>query len=166
MFKIEPIAKGHRTKGFDCGEPELNGFLTRFALKNDNNDIGRTFVAVRPDETDVLGYYTISSGTVTFEQLPPELKLPKYPIPTAHIGKLATDKSVQGQGLGEALLFDALARADSASRRIGIRVVELIALNEKARSFYLQYGFSELRDDPMRLYLKIETVREALASRA
>ena len=140
--------------------------LTRFALKNDHNDIGRTFVAVRPDETDVMGYYTISSGTVTFEQLPPDMKLPKYPIPTAHIGKLATDRSVQGQGLGEALLFDALARADSASREIGIRAVELIALNEKARSFYRQYGFSELRDDPMRLYLRIETVREALASRA
>ena len=165
MFRIEPIAKEHRTKGFDCGEAELNSFLTRFALKNDNNDIGRTFVAVRPDETDVLGYYTLSSGTVTFDQLPPELKLPKYPIPTAHMGKLATDKSVQGQGLGEALLFDALARADSASREIGIRVVELIALNENAKSFYLQYGFSELKDDPMRLYLKIETVREVLKSK-
>ena len=166
MFRIEPIAKEHKTRGFDCGEAELNSLLTRFALKNDHNDIGRTFVAVRPDETDVMGYYTISSGTVTFEQLPPDMKLPKYPIPTAHIGKLATDRSVQGQGLGEALLFDALARADSASREIGIRAVELIALNEKARSFYRQYGFSELRDDPMRLYLRIETVREALASRA
>ena len=165
MFRIEPIAKEHKTKGFDCGEAELNSFLTRFALKNDHHDIGRTFVAVRPDETDVMGYYTISSGTVTFEQLPAELKLPKYPIPTAHMGKLATDKSVQGQGLGEALLFDALARADSASKEIGIRVVELIALNEKAKSFYLQYGFSELKDDPMRLYLKIETVREVLATR-
>ncbi|MGE3467370.1 MAG: GNAT family N-acetyltransferase [Pyrinomonadaceae bacterium] len=165
MFTIEPIAERHSTKGFDCGEAELNSFLSRFALKNDSNDIGRTYVAVRPNEVEVMGYYTISSGTVKFEQLPLELKLPKYPIPTAHMGKLATDRSVQGQGLGEALLFDALARVDSASREIGIRVVDLIALNEKARSFYLQYGFQELIDDPMRLYLKIETVREALASR-
>ncbi len=68
--------------------------------------------------------------------------------------------------MGDALLFDALAKAESASREIGIRAVELIALNDTARTFYLQYGFEELRDDKMRLYLKIETVREALRIRA
>ena len=162
MFRIEPIAAGHKTKAFDCGEAELNSFLARFALKNDKNDIGRTFVAVRPGETKVMGYYTLSSGTVSFRQLPVDLKLPKYPIPTAHLGRLATDISVQGQGLGEALLFDALIRADSASRQIGIRVVELIAINQKAKDFYLKYGFQELADDPLRLYLRIETVREAI----
>ena len=84
----------------------------------------------------------------------------------AHIGKLATDLSVQGQGLGEALLFDALEKAESASREIGIRVVELVALTERAKAFYLRYGFIELLDDPLHLYIKIETVREALTERA
>lgn len=165
MFRIEPISTQHNTKQFDCGEPELNRFLKQFALKNDAKDIGRTYVAVRPDKSDVLGYYTVSSGTVKFNQLPAELKLPKYPIPTAHIGKLATDLSVQGQGLGEALLFDALERAESASNQIGIKVVELIALPERAKSFYLRYGFSELADDPLRLYLHMDTIREVLTSR-
>lgn len=165
MFKIERISRGHNTKDFDCGEPELNSFLNRFALKNDSKDVGRTFVAVRPGEPQVVGYYTISSGAVTFAQLPAELKLPKYPIPTAHIGKLATDRSVQGQGLGEALLFDALRRAESASNEIGIRAVELIALNERAKEFYLKYGFRELLNDPKRLYIEIGTIRQALAAR-
>jgi GNAT superfamily N-acetyltransferase len=166
VFRIEPINKGHKTKQFDCGEAELNSFLARFALKNDWGGIGRTYVAVRPGQREVLGYYTISSGAVKFGQLPAELKLPKYPIPTAHIGKLATDLSIQGQGLGEALLFDALERAESASREIGIRVAELVALTERAKAFYLLYGFIELLDDPLHLYLEIETVREALAARA
>lgn len=165
MFRIEPISNGHNTKHFDCGEATLNSFLKQFALKNDNSDIGRTYVAIRPDETDVLGYYTISSGTVKFNELPVDLKLPKYPIPTAHIGKLATDLTVQGQGLGEALLFDALKTAESASKAIGIKVVELIALHEKAKAFYMRYGFSELADDPLRLYLHMDTVRDALDSR-
>lgn len=164
MFRIEPISKRHITKNFDCGEADLNGFLARFALKNDSNGIGRTYVAVRPGEVEILGYYTISSGTVTFEQLP-DIKLPKYPIPTVHMGKLAVDVSVQGQGLGEALLFDALYKADTVSREIRIRVVDLIALNEKAKTFYIRYGFKELADDKMRLYLPIETVRKALAPR-
>ena len=165
MFRIEPISKRHNTKQFDCGEAELNSFLKQFALKNDSNGIGRTYVAVRPDEEVVLGYYTISSGTVKFSQLPAGLKLPKYPIPTAHIGKLATDVSVQGQGLGEALLFDALATAESASKAIGIKVVELTALHNKAKAFYLRYGFRELADDPLKLYLNMEVVRDALVDR-
>ena len=165
MFRIEPISKGHNTKRFDCGEASLNSFLKQFARKNDENDIGRTYVAVRPGETDVLGYYTISSGTVKFEQFPPELKLPKYPIPTAHIGRLATDLTVQGQGLGEALLFDALKTAESAAEEIGIRVVELIAIHTKAKAFYLRYGFTELADDPLRLYLNMRTVRDVLKHR-
>ncbi len=164
-FKIEPISKHHNTKRFDCGEEELNSFLRQYALKNDVNDIGRTYVAVRPDETEILGYYTISSGTVRFTQLPAHLKLPRYPIPTAHIGKLATDLSVQGQGLGEALLIDALEKVEAASKAIGIKVVELIALTEKAKAFYLRYGFDELTDDPLRLYMHMDTIRKVVADR-
>lgn len=165
MFKIEHISRQHDVKQFDCGEPYFNLFLTRFALKNDARDIGRTFVAVRQGEARVFGFYTISSGSLRFSQFPPELKLPKYPIPTAHIGRLATDISVQGVGLGEALLFDALENAAAASDEIGIKVVELIAIHEKAKSFYLRYGFQELLDEPLRLYLSMETVRIALDER-
>jgi len=162
VFRIEPISRDHKTNRFDCGEPTLNHFLKHFAFKNSKSGIGRTYVAVRPDELDVLGYYTISAGTVRFNQLPESLKLPKYPIPTAHIGRLAADVSIRGLGLGEALLFDALEAAEAASKVIGIRVVELIALSENAKAFYLRYGFTELVDDPFRLYMNIETVRKAL----
>lgn len=162
MFRIEPISPDHNTKRFDCGEPTLNRFLSQFALKNARNDIGRTYVAVRPNETDVLAYYTLSAGSVRFDQLPSDLKLPKYPIPTVHIGRLATDLSVRGLGLGEAMLFDALKTAEAASDAIGIRVVELIALNQAAKDFYLRYGFVEMLDDPYRLYMSMETVRKAL----
>ena len=164
MFKIEPINKGHRAKHFDCGEAELNTYLKQFARKNDTSDIGRTYVARRPDEADILGYYTISTGAVKFHQLPADLKLPRYPTPTVHIGRLATDLTVQGQGLGEALLFDALQKAAAASEVVGIKIVELIAIHDKAKSFYLQYGFTPLKDEPFHLYLNIETVREVLQS--
>lgn len=165
MFSIEPIAPTHKTRRFDCGEATLNSFLRQFALKNALRDIGRTYVAVPQGSADVVGYYTISSGTVRFDQLPSDLKLPKYPIPTAHIGRLATDLSVRGQGLGEALLFDALMTAEAASRAIGIRVVELIALSESAKAFYMRYGFTPLVDDSFRLYMNMETVRLAVGGR-
>jgi GNAT superfamily N-acetyltransferase len=159
MFRIERIAKRHKVKSFDCGEADLDRFLKQFALKNDTNNIGRTFVAVEPNGVQVLGYYTVSAGSVTFDNFPDDLKLTRYPIGTVHIGRLATDRSVQGQGLGEALLFDALTKASRVNTHdLAIRAVELKALNEKAKSFYLKYGFTELRDDQYHLYLPIDAI--------
>ena len=163
MFKIERIQRTHQTKLFDCGEPSLDEYLKRFALKNDTNDIGRTFVAIEPEGPQVLGFYTISAGAVRFDNFPPGIKLPKYPIPTVHIGRLAADKTVQGQGLGEALLFDALRWSADVAEFVGIKAVELWALSEKARSFYLRYGFKELRDDRLHLYLSMETIRQVIS---
>ena len=36
----------------------------------------------------------------------------------------------------------------------------LDALNERARKFYLRYGFAELVDDPFHLFLPLETILE------
>ena len=160
MYRIENITKGHKIKAFDCGEATLNGFLKSFALKNDSHNIGRTFVAIEDGDTEVKGYYTLSAGSVKSDNFPADLKLPKYPIPTAHLGRLATDLSVRGQRLGEALLFDALKRTALTSQALGIRAMELKALSDNAKSFYLKYGFLELADDPHHLYLTMETILE------
>ena len=64
---IEPLTKKHRRQDFDCGEESLNTFLKNFARQNDERGLGKTFVAVRPGEMQILGYYTISSGSVSFE---------------------------------------------------------------------------------------------------
>lgn len=163
MYKIEPITSEHDLRSFECGEVSLNRFLKSYALKNDRNNIGKTFVAVTEDAPIVLGFYTLSGGSVKFDTLPTDVELPRYPIPTAHLGRLATDRSVRGRGLGEALLFDALKRAAEISNDLGIHIVELFALNEKAKSFYLQYGFRELADDQLHLYMKMETVKQLIS---
>jgi GNAT superfamily N-acetyltransferase len=162
VFRIERISRDHKLRSFDCGEVSLNDFLKRFALKNDSNDVGRTFVAVEPGSPVVAGYYTVSAASVKFDNFPQELKLPRYPIGTAHIGRLAVDVSKQKLGLGEALLFDALERVARVSDDLGIRAVELQALTTKAKNFYLRYGFQELADNSTHLYLPIETIRRLI----
>lgn len=157
-YKIEPLTPRHDRQLFDCGEPSLNDFLQRFARQNDVKGLGRTFVAVRPGEMAILGYYTMSSGAVTFETVPE--KLPRYPIPVIHIGRLAVDLRVRGQGLGEWLLIDALRRTALIAEQIGIYAVEVRALNDTARAFYLKYGFVALLDDPLHLYLPMKTIRQ------
>jgi GNAT superfamily N-acetyltransferase len=115
-FEIQLSGKHHRRENFDCGEESLNQFLKKFARQNQEKGFGRTFVAVLPNENQVLGYYTLSAGIVAFESV--SEKVPRYPIPTAHLGRLATDLSMRGQGLGEWLLIDALERTVLVAEKV------------------------------------------------
>src|SRR5690606_36017059 len=111
------------------GEPALNEFLSRYAPQNDERGLGRTYVAVRPKEKRVVGFYTLSAGAVAFADLPDPLRhrFPRHPVPVAHLGRLATCQSVRGHGLGGALLFDALQRSIRVADELGIVAIEVWA---------------------------------------
>lgn len=163
---IERLGKQHDRSGFDCGIESLNDFLKTLATQFDKRDLGRTFVAVVPHEPKkVLGYYTLASGAVSFDTIPAEEKagLPsRMPIPVLHLGRLAVGKSAQGLGLGSFLLVDALRRGLIHGSSIAMRAVEVVAINEDARRFYLKYGFVELVDDRLHLYLSMKKVAKLL----
>jgi ribosomal protein S18 acetylase RimI-like enzyme len=164
VYKIELLTDNHVVDSFDCGDEDKNKFLQKYALQNSKGGLGRTYVAVKPtDNTKIYGYYTISSSAVKFESLPDTRYLPRYPIPAILIGKLATATETQNQGLGTALLFDALKRAVRVAEEIGTFLVEIKALNEKAKSMYQKIGFEEMQDEPMKLYLSLKKVRKLLA---
>ncbi len=159
-FIIEPLTAVHNREAFDCGEESLNDFLKRFARQNNEKGLGRTFVAVKSGEPTIYGYYTISSGALRFDAIPENL--PRYPVPVVHLGRLAVDKVAKGQRLGKALLADALTRAVAIAEQLGIYAVEVFALNEAAREFYLKFGFAELLDDRLHLYLTVKKIRKIL----
>lgn len=160
-WTIDRLNSSHAVAAFDCGEPKLNSFLHKHALNNDRAGVGRTFVAMEQGQTPVAGYFTISTGSVSFDAVADHVRkrLPKYPIPTVHIGRLAVDVKFQGHGLGETLLVESLRKAALASQSVSVYAVDLFALHDKAKSFYLKYGFVEMLDEPLHLFLPIETVR-------
>lgn len=157
-YVIEALNTRHKRAEFDCGEKSLNEFLKLYAGQNDTKGLGKTYVAVLPEQQKVFGYYTISSGSLAFENLPENL--PRYPIPVVHLGRLAVDSSTKGQGLGELLLLDAFRRSLKVADQLGIYAVEVKALSEQARNFYLKFGFAELIDEPFHLYLTIKKIRK------
>jgi predicted GNAT family N-acyltransferase len=161
VYKIELLTDIHDTDPFDCGDEKKNIFLKKFALQNTKGGLSRTFVAVVPNDTRIYGYYSISSSSVKFEYLQNK-NLPRYPIPAILIGKLATDSTVQNKGLGTALLFNALKRAARVSEEIGIFLVEIEAVNELAKAMYMKYGFSEMVDAPMKLFMNLKKIRKLL----
>lgn len=159
-FIIEPLTTNHKREAFDCGIESLNDFLKRFARQNNKKGLGRTYVAVMKNDPRVCGYYTISSGSISFDTIPENL--PRYPVPVLHLGKLAVDRLFQDQRLGKTLLADALTRAVRIADQLGIYAVEVHALTETAHKFYLKFGFSELSDDKLHLYLTMKKIRKLL----
>jgi len=156
MITIERLSPHHDRRDFDCGVEELNSYLQRYSSQHERKGIGRTYVATRDDDTRVLGYYTISSSAVAFDVVPENL--PRHVVPVALVGRLAVDNSARGQRLGETLLIHALRSAHRAAKIVGIFAVVVDALDESAKSFYLKYGFNELMDDHLHLYLPMKVI--------
>jgi len=159
---VEALGRQHDRGSFDCGHPSLNDWLRLRASQHEKKDLARTYVAVRPGETAVLGYYAIATHRVSYEALPEEQAkgLPKIDVPVVLLGRLAVDRTVQGQGLGSHLLIDALRRTEYLAEAVGIRAVEVHAIDEAARRFYLKFGFGPLVDDPNHLFLATHVIRK------
>lgn len=163
-WRIERLGRSHRRGEFSCGREPLDTFLRTLVGQYEKRNLGRTYVATSPGDARVIGYYTLASGAIPFLNLPEDVarKLPKHPVPTVLLARLAVDRSAQGRGLGAALLVDALERSLSLAEVLGIHAVEVHATDGQARAFYEKFGFLPPGDDPLHLYLPIDSIRRIL----
>ena len=77
-------------------------------------------------------------------------------MPVVRLGRLAVDDRYKGQGLGAAMLADALARA--ARAEIAAYALMVGAKDETAAGFYQHHGFMAMPSDPLILFLPLSTV--------
>ncbi len=160
---IERLDRFHARAEFYCGKAPLDHFLHVLVSQYEKRKLGRTYVAVRPAEKRVSGYYTLASGAVSFQHLPSKAakKLPRHPAPVALLARLAVDQAAQGRGLGKLLLLDALKRCLDLSGQLGIHAVEVDAIDQEAKAFYEKFGFVALGDNELHLYLPLATIEAA-----
>ena len=141
-------------------------YLRQLAIPNDKKNIGKTFVAVEKlNQENPIGYYTVSIAQILFNELPEPIKkgLPRYPIPAMRIGKLAIDLKTHGNKIGAFLLKDALLRAVNISSQVTLHFIVVDALNKKAKSFYLKYGFTAFDENSLTLVISLETIKTAIS---
>jgi GNAT superfamily N-acetyltransferase len=163
LSRVEPLSEAHNTRRFDCGTHEsLNDWLKRFALTNQKSESARTYVVHR--DGIVVGYYSISAGSVSLADASPRISkgLAKHPIPVILLARLAVDRTEKGTGLGKALLKDALARIAHAADIVGARAVIVHAIDEQARNFYEHFGFEPSPIHQLQLMLLMKDLRRAL----
>ena len=153
----------HDLTAFDCGQPALNEWLRRQALKNEATGASRTYVTCV--EGGVVGYYALATGAVARVAATGKVRrqMPD-PIPVMIIGRLAVDARHQGHGLGYGLLRDALLRTLQVSTQTGIRAVLLHAMTAEAKRFYQRAGFQDSPVDAMTMMIAIADIEKALAA--
>ena len=117
---------------------------------------------VENGDVSIKGYYALSNHTVVFKALPDDQAkgLPQIDLPVVLLGRLAVDAAVRGEGLDEFLLIDALRCFEFLATKIGIQAVEVEAVDDNAKRFYLKYGFTPLEDDSHHLFLPIKVIRK------
>jgi GNAT superfamily N-acetyltransferase len=163
---ISPVllTKSHIRSEFDCGEELLNRFLKDYAIQNSKNNASRTYVSVKKGTDIVVGYYTLTYGTVGHEEATTKVKkhMPHYPIPVMILARLAVDKNHQQSGLGSGLLRDAILRTIQASSIAGLKAILAHAKNEKALSFYKRFDFESSPIDANHVMLTIQDIASSL----
>jgi GNAT superfamily N-acetyltransferase len=164
---FEPLQPYHDREAFDCGKQSLNQFLQRQARQNADRNVGVTHVAVPCSGSNtIIAYYTLVTRTVD-SVIVPNKKLPREEVGVVLLGRLAVDRTAQGQGLGRLCLMRAIFQVERASREIGIHALVLDALDDEARSWYfhLDLGFQALLDNARHLYLPVATIRQIADAR-
>ena len=159
----------HNRKTFDCGEPELNEFLSRHAFRHMEASISKSMVLPEDarDESDmqrICAFYTVSITEIDPTVLPKKQRkrLPPRSVPVYILAELAVNLEYKGQGLGGITLYAALNQIYHAHLNMPGLAVVVDCLNDEAERFYKHYGFVDLCEEAgrKRLILPMGTVEE------
>ena len=163
-MRIEPLGEHHARSAFASGVEPLDRYFRTQAGQDVRRRVAACFVLVEDGGAEPLGFYTLAATSLTLAELPEALtkRLPRYPtVPATLMGRLAVDGRHRGEGLGEMLLMDALARA--LRSEIATFAVVVDAKDERAAKFYAKYGFRALTTEGRRLFLPMAEVAQSFA---
>lgn len=160
-LRFSRLDEKHDRTAFDCGVVELNSFLKHQATQYIKR--GLCAVHVFSEGNAIIGYYTLSPLTLAPSVLPDNVAK-KYPqklsIPCWLIGRLAVDIKHKGRGFGARLLMAAFSQVLQLEQSAGGYCLVVDAKNEGVKPFYLKFGFKQILDDALRLYLPVASIKE------
>ena len=154
-MRLLPLTGNHDRQGFDCGRQELNDWLQKTARQHQEKGLSKTFVATLDEAPDcICGYYALTLVELESRTLSEawRKKMPRR-IPGVKLGRLAVDKRLQGKGLGELLLVDALSRAQRIYQEAGGIGLFVDAIDAQAATYYRRFGFEAMPDNPLLMFL-------------
>jgi GNAT superfamily N-acetyltransferase len=169
VWEEAPLGRNHDRAAFDCGDDDLNTYLKRYARQNHESGGAKCFVAVpRDTPARILAFYTLSPASIEFSRAPSVVTrgLGRYDLPVYRLGRLAVDRTVQGRGLGGALLWRAVARCLAVVPEAGGVALLIDEKSDQAATWYESHGAVRLLDAAQSLLLPFSTAAKALSEGA
>lgn len=171
-FTIQPFdPKTHNRAAFSCGVPQIDNYLKLTAKKGSKADVVRIWV-VLDVKNNIVGFYGINMHAINVKDMPKiyQQKAGKHGLlPAAFIAMIGVDQTQHGNGIGSALVADALNRVARLSDEIGTCFIVLDVFDDgdaetvaRRKIYYESFGFIPLPDQPLRLFMPVQTARKLL----
>lgn len=165
-YHVEPLGH-HDRAAFCCGNASLDQYIRERASQDVKRGLATVFViTAKEDPKTILSYYTLSSRELKVEQLPAEMakRAGKYGyVGMTLLGRMAVAEKYRGTGMGALTLMNALEKSLAATRDVASWAVFVEAIDAEAASFYRKYGFIELPEDKLKLFLPMKTIAKLLS---
>jgi predicted GNAT family N-acyltransferase len=162
-YLIEPLGD-HDRAAFSCGKKPLDDYIRQQASQDFKRKLAAVFVVLPRDAPErVIAYYTLSNRELKLTQLPADIakKAGRYnSLPVTLLGRMAVDSTQQGKGLGDFVLVDTLKRSLRATSEVASFAVFVEAKDEDSLQFYLKYGFIQLPENKLKLFLLMKTIEQ------
>ncbi|MFW5834367.1 MAG: GNAT family N-acetyltransferase [Pseudomonadota bacterium] len=159
----------HDRSAFACGFAPIDNFLKSSLSGQIKSGMVAAWMATRNDDPAVLGFYTLGAMAVRPTLGPKSWQRAGVPdIPVIYLRALAVRQDQQGQGLGTALMIDAMRRCLAISDQIGAAAIVLDVLTDahvqRRWNFTTNLGFRPLHDpdNPNRAFLPLADARATL----
>lgn len=165
LLEIRPFNKALHDRGaFSSGVAQMDRWLRESAADQIKRNRLRLWCATN-ELGAFVGYYALAMHSVTpNEATNLSTRAERHPIPAIYLSALAVAKTHQGQGIGGALLGNAIIRCVALSDEIGAAAIILDVLEDahfaRRNAFYQNLGFAEIdRENPNRLFLSIKDAK-------
>jgi len=160
-YYVEHIAPRHDRKSFNCGKSSMNDFLVDRGLSQAS---GETYVVVpHPQSPVIMAYYTVWPDPIELGWEEPD----DVDASVIQLERLAVDTRHQRRKIGQSLLVRLIVQVVEVADALGIQALNLVALDEEAKAWYLgrEFGFQELAPGSRRLTLPVDTIRLLLGNK-
>ena len=149
-FGFELLASDDPVSHFDCAIGEYNDYLTREALRSQNDHIALTWLMRDRTDKGLVGYMSLIADAIKLSASEKELHHLDYPfktVPAMKIAKLAVSAAYQERykGLGSFMIASAVAVARTCNATLFacrfLTVDADVEHNESVLDFYRKNGF-------------------------
>jgi len=158
---IVPLAPTHKVGAFACGDADIDRFLHDLAVAEQALGLSQVYV-VSDTANEVVAYFTLSPLAIRVEPaLLERLHIGAAPYPAIGgflLGRLGVATSLQGQGVGEALVMRAAQIAKREARIVGGMFLAVDPKSDRLAMWYGRQDFAALGPRTRRMVLPLRGV--------